>query len=76
MMLGHVLIPSVTAPNVDDFIGVSQAFNSSNNLTVIWNAPSKGVFEEYEVFYKKTPGEFNFSQAETTVLYERAVVTV
>lgn len=75
-------VPEIKAPDKSQFPGAVETRLDRNNITVKWNAPTAGIFEAYEVYIRKTPGTFSFTQAiaeldtppHSTTNYERVVL--
>jgi hypothetical protein len=62
-------IPSIEGPDKEKFPGMDQGMASGSTIAAIWNAPGSGIYDRYEVYYRKTAGQFSFSEAiqQTTV---------
>jgi hypothetical protein len=56
-------------PSLDDFPGLSLGIVDGTYITLRWFPPQNGVYTHFEVFYRKTAGQFVMSEAiqETTV---------
>lgn len=72
---------TVEAPTIDQFPGIDQAISNKSNISLLWNLPAAEVYSHIEIFWRKTAGGFDFSEAinETTVNYtfanyDRAIV--
>jgi hypothetical protein len=55
--------PEISAPTDTEFAGVKEADTTGLNLFFNLDRPLVGIFDTYEVFLRKTPGVFSFSQA-------------
>lgn len=60
---------AAAAPRLADFSGFNLGLVNENDVTLRWFPPAAGVYTHFEVFYRKTSGAFNLSEAisETTV---------
>ncbi len=72
--------PEIKAPTIKQFPGLTDASIQGYKIMMSWAAPNGGIYEDYEVFLRKTPGTFTFTQATTAFAagdsthYERVVV--
>lgn len=59
--------PTIQAPTQVDFSGIKvnniDCDSARGRITISWNAPLKGVFSHYEVFYQNASNNFNFGDA-------------
>ena len=72
--------PVITAPNIKQFPGLTDGSVQGYKVMMSWSAPAGGIYEDYEVFIRKTPGTFTFTEATTafaagdTTNYQRVTV--
>ena len=59
--------PEVIAPDVRQFPGFSEASTFGYDLNIFWSAPAGGIYENFEVFMRTTPGVFSFPEAKAQV---------
>lgn len=56
--------PKPEAPTVDQFAGLYSGYSDGGVVTLSWDAPTKGVFSHYELFWRKQEGQlFNWGEA-------------
>lgn len=55
----------IRVPTITQFPGLNNSCSSdTSSLTVSWNAPNGGLFDQYELFYKEDNGQpFSFAEA-------------
>ncbi len=56
-------IPSYEPPTIDEFSGFRDGRANSNYLLLTWDVPLGGIFLDYEIYVRKTPGNFFFGEA-------------
>lgn len=56
---------SIELPTADDFEGFNNSVfdASTNTMSLIWNTPSKGVYNKFFIFIRTDGGVFNFGEA-------------
>lgn len=56
--------PKIEAPTALQFPGLAAGTTENNSVTLQWSPPTKGMFAEYELFWRKQPGAaFNWGTA-------------
>ncbi|MFZ4713670.1 MAG: hypothetical protein ACOYL6_08165 [Bacteriovoracaceae bacterium] len=58
-------IPVIKAPTKSQFPGINQGFTSNASFTVRWPIITKGIYTEFEIYWRKTAGGFDFDEAKT-----------
>lgn len=53
----------ILRPDVIQFPGFLGGTISGNNIEVTWDTPMGGIFDQYEIFVKRTDGGFSFATA-------------
>ena len=72
--------PVITAPTARQFPGLTDGTVQGFNLMMSWSAPAGGIYEDYEIYLRKIPGTFTFTEATTTTdggdlsIYSKATV--
>jgi hypothetical protein len=56
--------PKPEASTAEQFAGLGAGYTEDDRVTLLWDAPSSGVFTYYELFWNKQPGgNFNWGDA-------------
>jgi hypothetical protein len=55
--------PSIVAPTALEFRGLATASTSFSTVSLTWDKPSNGIFEQYEIFYRKGSTSFTWGDA-------------
>lgn len=72
--------PEIKAPDKEQFPGFGDSSVMGYNIMMSWSSPTGGIFEEYEIYMRKTAGTFSFSEAKAhleannTATYQRTVL--
>lgn len=48
--------PNAEAPTVDQFLGLASGRAENNTVYFTWNAPTSGIFANYELYWRKLSG--------------------
>lgn len=59
--------PEIVAPTAAAFPGLTEASAFGNSILTSWSQPSVGIFENFELFLRITPGQFSYSEAKAQV---------
>jgi hypothetical protein len=59
--------PEIKTPTKDQFPGITEASATGHDIGLTWEPPAGGVYESFEIYIRKTPGAFSFSQAKSQI---------
>lgn len=60
-------VPEILPPDIEQFQGLSDASAFGYSILLGWSEPANGIYESYELYMRKTPGAFSFSEAKSQV---------